>query len=271
MRKPVMLAAVLAAALLAGCSGESQQATDPKEKAQITSALQRYVDDDDCSAATRRYLEESYPDAADPLEGCRDDPYNGLLAGQYEITSVSVDGDSARVQLLEDGGGRRTYSLVKEKDRWLVSQVATKPGRVNAQVGQALYSRAAFELNGRPAEANMAITVLSIEPSEPPDPYSPPKPGSRYWKMKAKVKSFSRLRSDFNTNDLSLLMAGGQRYAGEGYPFEPTLGNCCTTIAPGDTLTGYASFQVPKSQKKALAVQYSPTYDENGPYKWSIK
>ena len=147
--KPRLIVTVLVAALLAGCggssNGESAENATPSRDAQADAsaaqaAVQRFVDRNDCSVASDRFLEEFYAESGgDPREACEDDPFEGLRGDDYTVHSSEARGTRATVLLSVDDGSVRRYTLIRKGDRWLIDDLTNKAAAQRVALGKALW------------------------------------------------------------------------------------------------------------------------------------
>lgn len=275
MRLRLTVAPVFVAALLAGCGGssegESAGSGDPQADAKAAqAAVQRFVDRNDCSVATDRLLEESYGGSGDESrEACKADPFEGLRADDYTVSSSEARGSRATVLLDADDGSIRRFTVVRKGDGWLVDNVTRKSPGQRVAFGKSLSYFDAYELNGEPLDVRLIITVLSLKPREAPR-FTPTKAGHRWMAMRVRVRSESSGTLDIASSSFDAVTSDGSRYKGAGSPFQPTLGNDVSSIAPDDTLKGYVSFQVPKG-RRITEVRYSAPASTTGPLVWKVE
>jgi hypothetical protein len=249
--------------LLVGCGGGASE-SEKKEAAQA--AVQRWVDNDDCSAASDSYLESSYPDEPDPRAACSRDTLKGVRRGDYRVESVQIDGDSARVSLKLITGSTRTYSVVPQDDQWVVDDLDEEASQQQAKIGDPLYYLDSFELDGQPIDVRLTVTVLAIEPAQPPEFY--PSHGGPWFRAKVRVKSESSGPFYVGVSDFSLADQSGQQVQGNS-AFEPPLARDSTNIATGDRLTGFVGFELPKGSKP-LEVRYLHPASQGAPLIWPV-
>lgn len=254
-----------------GCGGSERPASDDQPSAaarpaaDATATVQRWVDDDDCAVVTDSYTDSSYPEASDARTACEKDTTEGLCAGEYKVKSSRVDGTNATVVLALNASGTRTYKLVKQGNRWLVDDVSEQTAPQRGKLGDTLHYSESYELNGEPIDARLAITLLSLKRAKAPE-YYPTKRGHRWLRTRARVMSDSSDELLLTTPDFLAVDAEGQRYPASGGPFTPSLE--AATLSPGDTLTGYAGFELPTGAR-IIEVRYLPAGSTGSPLVWT--
>lgn len=266
----VVVVVVAASAALVGCGGSGSNA-DPADQAAATKAVTSYVDGSDCELSTERLLNEAYP-GSNPKADCEADQLEGMQKGDYKLGSTTIDGDKATVRLTRLDGTAFTFTAVKQDGKWLVDNSASKPpASSEAKLGEPQWVFSQQEINGVPIDGRLKVTVLSAKPASAPD-YPPPAAGKEFWRAKARVLSESSKTIYVSVNDFSLVTADGERYTGTPI-FQPPIGNNDVNLAPGDTVTGYVGFEVPK-KARVTRVEYSPgccSDPERGPLKWAVR
>lgn len=268
MRAP--LAVFTAVMVISGCGGGSDPATSDDEEQAATNAATTFVDKDDCALATDAFLSDSYALADDARAECERDRTKGLQRGEYSVKSSSVGEDKATVVLDLDIGGTRTFDLIKQGDRWLIDAFSEDLEAPVADLGKPLKYQESFEINGAPIDVRLEITVESLKNIEAPA-YYPLGSNARLAEMKVRVNSDSSDSFDLSVPDFELVDTKGRRYPASGNPtaFDPSLGNEVATLAPGDSLTGFAGFEIPKSAR-AQEIRYSYAGSSQPPLTWSI-
>lgn len=267
----VVVVVVVAAstAALVGCGG-SGSSESPADQAAATKAVQTFVDSSACDLFTERLLKEYYP-GSNPKADCEADQLEGMRKGDYKLGSTTVDGDKATVRLTRLDGTAYTFTAVKQDGKWLVDNSASKPPATSeAKLGEPQWVFSQQEINGVPIDGRLKVTVLSAKPASAPD-YPPPASGKEFWQVKARVLSESSKTIYVSVNDFSLVTADGERYTGTSI-FQPPIGNNTVNLAPGDTVTGYAGFEIPKKVRIAR-VEFNAgccSDPERGPLKWAV-
>ena len=266
----VVVVSAVSAGGLAACGG-GESSSSPADQAAATKAVQSYVDDSSCELSTERLLKEYYP-GSNPKADCAADQLEGMRKGDYKLSGATVGGEQATVRITRLDGAVVTYSVVKQDGKWLVDASAIKPpAPTEAKLGQPQWVFSQQEINGVPIDGRLKVTVLSAKPTSAPD-YAPPASGKEFWRVKARVLSESSKTIYVSVNDFYLVTAQGERYIGTPI-FEPPIGNNDVNLAPGDTVTGYAGFEIPKKARIAR-VEYSPSCcsdRERGPLKWAVR
>ena len=271
-RPPALLALCLCFAACAGDDGgnggEGGDEGDRAEAAKARAAVTRFVNNDDCDVLSTRFLEEGFPGESNPRAACRQDTLKGVRRGDYRVESVAVNGETATVRLKLNTNATRTYTVVKQGDRWLVDDLTEEAGTQRADLGEPLLFFAPLEIDGQQVDARLKVTVLSVKPSQPPEFY--PSKGGPWFRARARVTSDSSGPFIVSVSDFELVDAQGQRANGNS-AFEPRLGHDSVTLSPGDTVTGFVGFELPRGSKPK-EVRFLPAVaPEQNPMVWTLR
>ena len=270
---------LLLALVLAGCGGSGSDgsttdrdgSTFPSpgtDLARAKAAAERYVDDNDCALESDRYAAEGYQSAKEGHEACRASTDPGLQAGEYTVKAGSVTGDTARVVLALNGGGLRTYDLVRGgPSGWLIDGLTE---RLRGVVGDTFTFRDSYEQNGNPVNVDLRVTVVSVKDNVAAPEFSPAGRGQRWVRARVRIRSRGKESFSQSTDDFKLVDATGQRYTAVGSAFQPTLGNGGVDLSQGDTVLGYLGFKVP-SKARIRTIRLDPTFSSGSPPEWRIK
>ena len=132
MRRPaLLLAALLAPALLAGCGANGSQA----EIAGAIEAEATSTDPADCTRlVTQSFLEQSeFVSGPAALRACRaDSPDQSTDPDSVDVSKVSVEGDIATAHATFHGGSLDSQTLVielaEDRGQWKLERIAGIPG-----------------------------------------------------------------------------------------------------------------------------------------------
>lgn len=240
--------------------------TEDLDRAKAT--VQRYVDEDDCALLSDRLAAEGYSSAKEGRAACMADTDPGLRSGEYSLKSGSIAGNTANVILSLDGGGTRTYELVRGGNSgWLIDASREDPTGV---VGNTFTFRDSFEQNGNPVNVNLRVTVLSVKDNAPAPEFSEAGAGKRWVRVRIRIRSRGKESFSQSTEDFKLVDAAGQRYTADGSAFQPTLGNGGVDLSEGDKVLGYLGFKVP-TQAKIMTIRLDRTFSSDPPLEWRVK
>lgn len=249
-RRPAY-ALILTATVAGGCGGPSNK---PKlASASLTAAdakrvVTSYVDvNNNCHLMTDRFIVKAWGEST-PTKAraaCAKDTDEGLRSGEYAVLSARAVGARAIVQLQLDAGGQWFYTLVPQDGHWRIDGFRETK---RARLGRALLFEDAYEQNGQPTNVAVQMRLLSFDSHPIAPPYTEPESGKRFIRFRLRLinKGDATLLS---VEDFSGVDAAGQRFRGNGTPFEPSLGNNVVDVQPGETVTGYVSMQVPKGAR----------------------
>jgi hypothetical protein len=251
-----------AAPFLVGCGSDSGEGDD----AAVRTTIHRWVDQDDCSAGSDKFLASTYAGESDPRAACERNTLKGIRAGDYSVESVDVEGDTATVVLKLVTDATRTYTLVKNGDGWLVDDLSETSAVQKAPLGKPLEYLDSFELDGRPIDVRLTVTTLSLEPADPPQFY--PSHGGSWYRAKARIESDSSAPFYVSVSDFSLVDNRGQRAQGNS-AFEPPLGRDSVTLASRDEITGFVGFELPRGSKPT-EVRYQHPASQGSPLTWPV-
>jgi hypothetical protein len=259
-----------------GCGGEDANGggSDDSEAAAVEAqkAVTTFVDSDDCDYLTDRFISEGFPGADDPEDAraaCEASTNKGLRKGEYRVTSAKVDGDdAATVVLALDAGGTRTYKVVETDGKWLLNGFSEKASTEKHKLGSAVPFRDSYELNGRSLEVRLSISAPSLQKvAAPPYAYQP-EPGGSWWKLQASLRSDSSGEVMVDNNDWALRDQEGQSFRGT-VEFKPDLGSDTSSVAPGETVKGFLTFNLGRGSKP-VEVLYQPNVSPGKRITWLV-
>ena len=149
-----------------------------------------------------------------------------------------------------------------------VDEVESTASAPRAAIGKSLRLFDAYELDGEPLDFRLTVAALSLRDRRAPR-YTPTKPGRRWMALRVRAVSESSDTIDVASSSFELANADGERFAGEGYPFQPTFGHDVSRLRPEEKLTGYVSFQVPR-KFKATEIRFSSPGSQTEPMVWEL-
>lgn len=243
-------AVAFACIAVTACGGSDDEAQPPPSAltaADAKNALTKFIDTDDCDLMTDEYIVEAWGGStpAEARASCEKDTDKGLQRGQYEVATVRVAGQKATVHLQLDAGGQRIYTLAAEDGRWRIDAFRETK---RAVLGKTLLFEDAYEENGEPKNVALKIRLVSYD-SRPAAPrYAVLEPGRRFVRFRLRVTNAGD-PTTLSVEDIAAVDGSGQRFRGNGQPFEPSLGNNVVELQPNETVSGYVSMQVPKDAK----------------------
>jgi hypothetical protein len=278
MRSRFLIVAALL--LLGGCgssqSGSAEKSSEPKAQPsaaelerQVAATLTGVIDDDDCAALSDSLVAEWYPDAADPHAACERDTEKGLRRGDYSVKDVEVRGTKATATIaLKAEGGERIYTMQRDGARWLVDG---SEERKVGKVGDHFTFIDAYELNGEAVDVRLRATLLSVAARPKAPQFLAPENGKRWVRARIRLRHQGDDDISLSDQDLVLIDAEGQRYLSDSYAWKPSLGEGLTSFSPGDTITGYISYQVPRNAKLRELRLKSPISGTGAtPIRWQL-
>ena len=279
MRVISLVGLLLAAMTATSCGGNAKTASDRSArsgpavaKASATRAdaervVHGWIDDDNCSLMSDRLAAEGYGSAAEGRAACSKDTDPGLQAGQYTLTSVTVQGQRATARLALTEGGTRTINLVRGgRSGW---EIDATDDEFKGHIGDTFTLRDSYEQDGVPVTVDLRITPLSVtDPARPPRFFAA---GNRQRWVRIRLKLHSRSASHFNqsTDGFKLVDNHSQRYTADGAAFQPSLGNGGVDLSRGDTVEGYLGFKVPRTATMKV-LRTAPTFSGGAPLEWLL-
>jgi hypothetical protein len=257
MRSRVAATALSTCVLLSACGGDTQPSSPPDERPAVEAAARAWIDGDRCDLLSDRYAKEGFETVAAGRGACEEEKDPGIRRGQYDVVGVTSRGSVASATLRLKDGGERTYRLVKGGSMgW---QIDGREERFRARIGQPLRVMQQFEIDGRESFVDARVTVGSVRVLRRlRDRYQDQAirtPGQKFVRARVTVKSVATKRFTFLVNDFSVVDSRGQTATEAGTAtFTPYLrGTGTPSLAPGETIRGYVSFQLPiKSAVKEI-------------------
>jgi hypothetical protein len=265
------------AIVLSGCgqtAATTTTSTAPKAAASLAAVdhmLHRWIDVDDCSAASAHYLTEetgkSSPAAA--LRACEatSEPATDLRAGEYTIKSVQAKGAGAEATIALRHGGEWHFALVRGGAQgWQVDGLRET---YKARIGQPLEYRNYYEVNGRPTRVKLEVRLQSLVAAKPDTTLVPQTSGDQRWlRGGIRVRNLSKDPLSISVDEFAAVDSAGHRYPGTA-AFRPFLGDEVVSLAPRDTVTGYVGFQMP-SHARISRLRFVPVANNGVPYEWDF-
>jgi hypothetical protein len=253
-------------AAIVGLSACGSQPTATQERDAAIAATTSWVDNDDCEVLSDRYAEEWGDTAEEGRKECAKETYKGLQRGQYSVSSASVSGATATVNLNLRPAGTRTYKLVKPADAWFVDNMAES---FKGGVGDTFTYRASFEENDRPIEEEVLVKVASVKDPAPPPELAYGDRGKKWIRAQVKMTSKGPEVGSLSVDSFQLVDNRGHRYDARGYDYKPSLGNNSIELSARDSITGFVSFLVPK-KTEAKEIRWNGTFPEDAPFEWML-
>lgn len=274
MRRSISAVFVTSLAALIGCGGSDdagvKQTSNTPEAGldRAKAVVTRYVNEDVCALMSDRYAGEGYRSADEGRAACEADPNPGLSAGEYKIKTGSVAGSKATVILALNGGGTRTYTLVRGgPSGWQIDGFEENQRGV---VGDTFTFRDSYEQDGNPVNVNLRVTVMAVKDNVPAPEFFEPGAGKRWVRVRVRIRSRGKESFSQSTDDFKLIDASGQRYSSDGAAFQPSLGNGGVSLSEGDVVVGYLGFKVPR-RAQVKAIRLSSTFVSRSPLEWRVK